>query len=69
MANDVYNTVGKSIFCARNPRTNLKQGKLRLFLPAGFLDFVAIDIIDPSPWTESGNKYVLVMTDRYYKLR
>lgn len=65
MASDVYNTVVKSMLCSRNHQNNNIQQKLRLFPPADPLDIVGIDILGPLHKTESGNKYIVVMTNCY----
>ena len=41
---------------------------MKLFPAAGSLAFVAMDLLGPLPKTEHGNKFVLVITDRFSKL-
>lgn len=62
--NDLYVTVRNCQFCARNRCTNKIQRDVRLSQPSDTLEFVAVDIFGPLPKTESGNHYVVVMTDR-----
>lgn len=55
--------------CAKN-RVKLRQRAylLQLFLPAGPLKSVAIDLFGSLLFTARGNQYLLMMTDRYSKL-
>ena len=39
-----------------------------IFPPAGPLEFIAMDILGPLPKTSQGNRYVLVIVDRFSKL-
>ena len=41
---------------------------LKLFMPNGPLEFVCVDILGPLPTTRAGNKYLLVISDRFSKL-
>lgn len=58
--------------CPSCTRKNLKSLKrtsvMKLFPPSRPLKFVAIDILAPLPKTESGNRFVLVIGDRYSKV-
>lgn len=54
--------------CTLIRRDNTKRRKIRLFTPAGAVDFVTIDMLGPLPETESGHKYVVVITNGYSKL-
>lgn len=67
-SNDVYNTVPNCMSYKRNSGTNLKQRKLRQFSLVSALTFVAIDILGPLQNIETGNKHMVVITDRYCKL-
>jgi hypothetical protein len=40
---------------------------LKLFPPSQPLEFISLDILGPLPVTMSGNKYLLVLGDRYSK--
>ena len=69
MAMDAYATVRKCVTCARN-RIKLRKhaSALKLFPAKAPLDQIAIDILGELIQTPRGNKYLLVMTDRYTKL-
>ena len=68
MAMDVFNTVRQCSSCAKE-RLSLRRHSrfLKLFPAERPLEYVAIDILGPLPRTQSGNKYLLVITDRYSK--
>ena len=69
MAMDVHATVRGCPECAKE-RINLRKHAsfLKLFPAAAPLEFVAIDILGPLRPTPAGNKYLLVITDRFSKL-
>lgn len=54
--------------CTSNCRMNKEQRKIRLFQPASTLDFVANGILDHSPLTKSGNKYIVIIANGYLKV-
>ena len=68
MAMDVFNTVRQCSSCAKE-RLSLRRHSrfLKLFPAERPLEYVAINILGPLPRTQSGNKYLLVITDRYSK--
>ena len=69
MSVDCYNTVKHCTQCARN-RVMLRrrQKNLRLFPATAPLESVAIDILGELLVTERGNRFLLVITDRFSKL-
>ena len=69
MANDAFSTIRNCAPCAATWGTLVRHQKdLKLFPAAGRLDFVAMDLLGPSPKTTHGNRHVLFMTDRFTKL-
>ncbi|CDF40057.1 unnamed protein product [Chondrus crispus] len=69
MSVDSYSTVRMCPDCAK-ARINLRKhnSELKTFPPSGPLEYIAIDILGELPRTPRGNRYLLVMTDRYSKL-
>jgi hypothetical protein len=69
MALDAYNTVRNCVTCAKN-RIKLRKhsSPLKLFPARAPLEYVAIDILGELVKTPRGNRYLLVITDRYSKL-
>jgi len=69
MVTDIYNTITKCTTCAQN-RLSLRRrtSPLTLF-PATepFID-LSVDIFGPIPATRAGNRFILVITDRFSKL-
>lgn len=63
-----YSTVFSCFDCPKIGTELRHQRKLELFLPNGPLEFVAIDILGSIPRTRSGNKFVVVITGKYFKL-
>ena len=63
---DVENFVRQCESCQLNKKSqNKKAGKLQLF-PATFpFEVLGMDILGPFTVTDSGNKYVLVVVDRF----
>lgn len=69
MAVDVVDHVRGCHPCARNRMSLHRQASaMKLFPPDGPNEQVAIDILGPLPVTEEGNRYILVMSDRFTKL-
>lgn len=69
MASDVANTVRNCTVCAKNRISERKRTSfLKLFPASEPLEYVAVDILGPLPKTEHGNRFLLVMTDRFSKL-
>jgi transposase InsO family protein len=69
MAEDVYETVRQCDACARNRIAGLRHTTfLQLFPAKGPLESVAMDILWPLPRTEHGNRFLLVIADRYTKV-
>ena len=68
MALDVFHTVRQCSACAKE-RVSLRRHArfLKLFPAKQPLEFVSIDILGPLPRSQSGNKYLLVISDRYSK--
>ena len=69
MALDCYATVRNCAHCARN-RLKLRRNaaRLQLFPATSPLESVSIDILGELIQTPRGNRYLLVMCDRYSKL-
>lgn len=54
--------------CARKRLMSQKRvSRMTLFPPSQPLEFVAIDILGPLPETKNGNRFLLVIADRYSK--
>ncbi|CDF35613.1 unnamed protein product [Chondrus crispus] len=69
MALNCYAVAKNCATCARERvklRRNTKQ--MKLFTPKAPLEFVAIDILGELITTKRGNRYILVISDRYSKL-
>ena len=66
---DAYATVRRCSDCAK-ARIKLRKhnAKLKTFPPMGPLEFIAIEILGELPRTPRGNRYLLVISDRYSKL-
>ena len=70
MAADIAK-VSKECHACANERVKLRQhaSPMKLFPASAPLEFVAIDILGPlNPASQDGNKFVLVITDRFSKL-
>jgi len=69
MAADIYATVRNCAACARN-RLKLRKrtNPLRLFPAKAPLEDLCIDILGPLVKTKGGNRFLLVVTDRFSKL-
>jgi transposase InsO family protein len=69
MAEDVYETVRQCDACARNRISERRHtNRLQLFPAKGPLESVAMDILGPLPRTKHGNRFLLVIADRYTKV-
>jgi Integrase zinc binding domain len=69
MHKEVEETVRHGTVCAKNRVTERKRTSfLKLFPASGPLDFVTINIFGPLPKTEHGNRFLLVISDRFSKL-
>ena len=69
MVADIYETVRQCNVCAQNRITERgKTNPLKLFPAKGPLESVAMDILGPLPKTKHGNRFLLVITDRYSKV-
>lgn len=69
MANDVFETVLNCQSCAKASGTlTTNQQNLRLLPTNGPLEFVAMDNLGSLARIETGKRFILVMTYRYYKL-
>jgi hypothetical protein len=65
----VEETVRNCTVCAKNRVTERKRISFLKFLPAsGPHEFVAMEILGPLPKTEHGNRFLLVISDRFSKL-
>ena len=66
---DALMTVRNFVSCARNRiKLQRKSKALRLFPANGPLEYVSIDILGPLVRTRRGNRFLLVISDRYTKL-
>ena len=69
MAADIYHYVSKCPSCAKKLlRTKRKTTRMQLFPPNAPMEFIAMDILGPLTTTEKGNRFLLVITDRFSKL-
>jgi hypothetical protein len=69
MTKDVYETVRKCDASARNRISERRHTNfLQLFPAKGPLESVAMDILGPLPRTKHGNRFLLVVADRYTKV-
>jgi Integrase zinc binding domain len=69
IAEDVYETVRMCDVCARNRiAEKRKTNPLKLFPAKGPLESIAMDILGPLPRTKHGNRFLLVIADRYFKV-
>jgi hypothetical protein len=69
MAVDVADPVRKFDFCSRNRiKERTRTSYLNPFPASSPLTYVSIDILGPLPKTNHGNRFLLVMTDRFAKL-
>jgi Integrase zinc binding domain len=69
MHKEVEETVRHCTVCAKNRVTERKRTSfLKLFPASGPLEFVAMVILDPLPKPEHGNRFLLVISDRFSKL-
>jgi Integrase zinc binding domain len=69
IAEAVYETVRQCDVCARNRiAEKRKKNPLRLFPAKGPLESVAMDILGPLPRTKQGNRFLLVIADRFSKV-
>lgn len=69
MALDCYTYVAACEECAKQ-RTTLQThaNKLQLFTPSAPLEDIAMDLLGPLVRTSRGNRYILVVVDRFSKL-
>jgi transposase InsO family protein len=66
---DVQEFVGRCSSCARKRlSTQRKTTYLKLFPPSAPFEFVAMDILGPLSETKDGNRFLLVIVDRFSKL-
>ena len=69
MASDIMHTVRSCPSCAKNRiRLIRKSNPMKLFPATEPLESVAMDLLGPLPPSKSGNRHILVMTDRFTKL-
>ena len=69
MVTDIYSTITKCTTCAQN-RLSLRRrtSPLTLFPGTEPLTDLSVDIFGPIPATKAGNRFILVITDRFSKL-
>lgn len=69
MAADVYDYVANCDVCAKSKvRGRRRTAPLRLFPASEALADVCLDLLGPLPTTASGNRFLLVIVDRFSKL-
>jgi transposase InsO family protein len=69
MAADIYDTVRQCDACARNRIAEKKHTNVMQLFPAnGPMESVAMDILGPLPRTKHGNRFLLVIADRFTKV-
>jgi transposase InsO family protein len=69
MSADVSETVRECVTCAKNRvKERNRTSFLKLFPASEPLEYVSIDILGPLPKTDHGNRFLLVLTDRFSKL-
>jgi Integrase zinc binding domain len=69
MSADVAETVRQCAVCAKNSIHERKRTSFPKLFPASEpLEYVSLDILGPLPKTEHGNRFLLVITDRFSKL-
>ena len=69
MAVDAYMTARTCPDCAKaRIKLRKKASKMKLFPAKAPLEYVSIDILGELPRTQRGNRYLLVITDRFSKL-
>ena len=69
MAGDISRYVASCPSCVKKSlRTARKTTRLKLFPPSAPMEFIAMDILGPLTTTERGNRFLLVITDRFTKL-
>ena len=68
MARDCAGYVSKCVSCAAvKPSFNRRTRPLQLFPPNEPWEFICADILGPLPTTKSGNRFILVISDRFSK--
>jgi Integrase zinc binding domain len=69
MAIDINRYVSSCHSCVnKSLRVARKTMNLKLFPPSAPMEYIAIDILGPLTQTEKGNRFLLVVTDRFSKL-
>lgn len=68
IANDVYGTLMDCKSCMRSLKTRDKNENHGFSPWQNLLEFIAIDLLGSLPRTRSGNRYMVVMKDRFLKL-
>ena len=69
MVEHIYETVRQCDPCARNRISEKRRtNPLKLFPAQGPLESVAMDILGPLPRTKHGNRFLLVIADRFSKV-
>ena len=69
MSVGAYSTMRMCPDCAKaHIKLRKHNSDMKTFPPSGPLEYIAIDILGELPRTPRGNRYLLVITDRYSKL-
>jgi len=69
MVTDIHSTITKCTTCAQNRLALRRQTTpLTLFQATEPLTELSVDIFGPIPASKKGNRFILVITDRFAKL-
>jgi len=69
MVTGIYNTLTKCSTCAQNWLSLRRHTSPLTLFPANKpLTDLSVDIFGPIPATKAGNRFILVTTDRFFKL-
>lgn len=69
MPQDVHCYVLQCKSCRRHRPSDKPQELLKLFLPSGPLEFIAINILGPLTRAKQGNQFLVGIMDRYNELK
>jgi Integrase zinc binding domain len=69
MAGDISRYAASCPSCVnKSLRISRKTTRMKLFPPSASMEFAAMDILGPLTITDRGNRFLLVITDRFTKL-
>lgn len=69
MASDVQRTVARCVCCVRTASGYCRKKRLLQVPPFNLIDFVAMNIHDPSPNTQQSNQLIIAISNHYSKLK